>query len=64
MDDKLNDNLNKTKVIKSKRQPNNLKQILTHAKFSQTNNDENYEVKRCNDRRCKVCEILIEGKSL
>ena len=62
MDDKLNDILNNTKVIKSKRQPNNLKQILTHAKFSQTNNDENYEVKKCNDRRCKVCEILIEGK--
>ena len=59
---KLNDILNNTKVIKSKRQPNNLKQILTHAKFSQTNNDENYEVKKCNDRRCKVCEILIEGK--
>ena len=62
MDDKLNDILNNTKVIKSKRQPNNLKQILTHAKFSKTNNDENYEVKKCNDRRCKVCEILIEGK--
>ena len=62
MDDKLNDILNSTKVIKSKRQPNNLKQILTHAKFSQTNHDENCEVKKCNDRRCKVCEILIEGK--
>ena len=30
--------------------------------FPITNNDENYEVKKCNDRRCKVCEILIEGK--
>ena len=41
IDDKLNDILNDTKVIKSKRQLNNLKQILRHAKLSQTNNYEN-----------------------
>ena len=52
--------LDNTELINSKRQPKNLKRMLTAAKF---NKNHNTGVKKCGDKRCKVCEILIEGNT-
>ena len=46
------------KLIHSKRQTKNLKQILTRAAFEQ---GECYKVTKCLAARCKICDILIEG---
>ena len=57
-DPKMNDILSNFKIIKSKRQPNNLKRLLTKAKFS---NCDHHEVKRCHKPNCGLCVHLIEG---
>ena len=49
---KMNDILPKFKIIKSKRQPNNLKRLLTKAKYS---NSDQHEVKRCQKPICGLC---------
>ena len=54
----MNDILSNIKIIKSKRQPNNLKRLLTKAKFS---NSDHHEVKRCHKPNCGLCVHLIEG---
>ena len=59
-DPKMNKVLSNFKLIKSKRQPNNLKQLLTKAKF---NHDSNHEVKRCNRPNCGLCIHLLESNS-
>ena len=55
-DEKMNDTISKYKFIKSKRQPYNLKRLLTKAKFT-----SNYEqtVKKCNRPNCGLC--ILEG---
>ena len=57
-DPKMNDILSNFKIIKSKRQPNNLKRLLTKAKFS---NSDHHEVIRCHRPNCGLCVHLIEG---
>ena len=47
-------------IIKSKRQPQNLKRILTNAKFSLNDNCEN-SVTKCGRSNCGLCSQLIEG---
>ena len=47
-------------IIKSKRQPQNLKRILTNAKFSLNDHCEN-SVTKCNRSNCGLCSQLIEG---
>ena len=59
--EKMKNVLQNTQVIKSKRQPKNLKQILTNAKF--VNNLEKPNVYKCNGHLCGVCDIIIEGNS-
>ena len=54
----MNDILSNFKIIKSKRQPNNLKRLLTKAKFS---NSDHHEVKLCNKPNFGLCVHLIEG---
>lgn len=51
--------LNKS-IIKSKRQPRNLKQILTCAKFTETEQNDN-KVTRCGRSNCRLCPYLLEG---
>ena len=46
------------KLIQSKRQPPNLKNILTQAKFCTLNKQC---VSKCNSPRCQLCEIIIQG---
>ena len=53
----MNKVLSNFKLIKSKRQPNKLKRLLTMAKF---NHDFNHEVKRCNRPNCGFCIHLLE----
>ena len=51
--------LNNTKLIVSRRQPQNLKRILTKAAFSE--NRPTPEVTRCSEPRCGTCDIIITG---
>ena len=48
--------------LKSKRQPPNLKKILTKAKFSK-NSKEHFEVTKCNEPRCGLCKHLKVGST-
>ena len=52
--------LSKHKILKSKRQPFNLKRLFTKAKL--TSNDT-YEVKKCNTPNCGLCTHLLERNS-
>ena len=56
----MNKVLSNFKLIISKRQPNNLKRLLTKAKF---NHDSNHEVKRCNRPNCGLCIHHLESNS-
>ena len=50
----------KNQLIKSKRQPPNLKKILTRARYDE--NETIAEVKKCGKANCGLCIHLIEGK--
>ena len=55
----------KNKVfLKSKRQPPNLKRLLTKAKFT-SNIDNGYQcqVTKCKEPRCGLCKFITEGSS-
>ena len=56
----------KNKVfLKSKRQPPNLKRLLTKAKFTNNiNNDCQCNVTKCNEPRCGLCKYIKEGPSI
>ena len=60
-DEKMRNILSKHKILKSKRQPFNLKRLLMKAKF--TSNDI-YEVKKCSRPNFGLCTHLLEGNSL
>ena len=51
------------KFLKSKRQPLNLKKILTRAKFYDPNGIQ-YNVSKCNDPRCGLCEYMAIGPQI
>ena len=57
--DKNQEILDTTKIIKSQREPKNLKRILTSSPFGENTTQE---VTKCNNERCKVCDIIIEVK--
>ena len=57
----MNEILSNLKLIKSKRQPNNLNRLLTKAKL---NHNVDHEVKRCNRHNCGLCIHLLEGNSI
>ena len=46
-------------MIKSQRQPKNLKRILTSSIFGKNTTQE---INKCKNKRCKICDIVIEGK--
>ena len=56
---KMESTLKNTDLIVSRRQPKNLKQILTKAEFS-----ANEGVTKCNELRCGTCNIIITVDSL
>lgn len=51
--------LSKTDIINSRKQPKNLKRLLTTSKFEK--NTTLPQITKCGDKRCKLCSILIEG---
>ena len=57
---KIKEILDTAKIIKSQRQPKNLKRILTSFTFGENTTQG---VTKCNNKRCKICDIIIEGKS-
>ena len=60
-DQKMNAILQANTIIKSKRQPANLKRLLTRAKF-----DENIQIatiNKCNRPNCGLCKCMIVGNS-
>ena len=59
-DEKMRNILSNYKIIKSKRQPYNLKRLLTKAKF--TSNDT-CAVRKCTRPNCGLCIHLVEGTS-
>ena len=48
--------------LKSKRQPPNLKRLLTKARFT-NKPKEDYKVSKCNEPRCGLCKYISEGSS-
>ena len=57
--DKIREILDTTKIIKSQRQPKNLKRILTSSTFGKNTTQG---VTKCKNKRCNICNI-VEGKS-
>ena len=58
--DKIKEILDITKIIKSQRQSKNVRKILTFSTFGENTTQG---VTKCNNKRCKICDIIIEGKS-
>ena len=57
---KLKNKIENTKIIPSKRQPQNLKRILTRAKFTSENRiDSKPKVTKCDDKRCETCKQIV-----
>ena len=46
------------RIIQSKRQPPNLKKMLTRAKFTMEETDSQAKIQRCKGTRCKTCHEL------
>ena len=59
---KMESTLKNIDLIVSRRQPKNLKQILTKAEFS--NSAIKRGVTKCNEPRCGTCNIIVTGDSL
>ena len=60
IDRKMQKTLKNVKYIGSKRQPPNLKRLLTQAKFQPLQTEEGGSFK-CKDKRCKTCPLIHEG---
>ena len=58
--DKVKEILDTTKIIKSQRQPENRKRILTSFTFGENTTKG---VTKCNNKWCKISDIILEGKS-
>ena len=57
---KLKNKIENTKIIPRKRQPQNLKRILTRAKFtSDSLIDSTPKVTKCDDKRCETCKQTV-----
>ena len=59
-DETMNKILQEFRIIKSKRQPRNLKKLITRAKFCDIRESPN--IKKCNRSNCGLCEHLITEK--
>ena len=56
-DETMNQILQEFQIIKSKRQPRNLKQLITRAKFNDANESPN--IRKYNKSNCGLCDHLI-----
>lgn len=62
-DQTMREALSNSKLIKSKRQPPNIKKILTKAKFEEQQSKNSHNVFKCKRPNCALCEYLEEGES-
>ena len=60
-DSEMSKILSKSKIIRSKRQAPNLKQLLTKARFSYKVNMVN-KVTKCNRSNCSLCQHIVESE--
>ena len=60
-DQKMNNILQTNTIIKSKRQPQNLKRLLTRAKFDDI--VQIASINKCNRANCGLCKCIIVGNS-
>ena len=60
--DKMNRVLQRRKIINSKRQPKNLKRILSKSKFDFIPKEAC--VSKCGTPRCKTCPDILEGSTI
>ena len=58
--DKIKEILDTTKIIKSQKQTKNLKRILISSTFGE---NATLGVTKCNNKWCKIYDMIIEGKS-
>jgi hypothetical protein len=58
----LKDIINQKEIIYCRKQPPNLKKLLTKAKF--TSREEIFTVSKCEDPRCGTCDFLRTGNSI
>ncbi|KAJ8020006.1 hypothetical protein HOLleu_41826 [Holothuria leucospilota] len=59
---KMNTVMKDVRLIKSKRQPRNLKKMLTQAKFEDS--ESTSQISKCNRPRCKICPIIMQGEKI
>ena len=62
--EKLKDLITPNTVIQSKRQPPNLKRLLTKARFDPQQNEEPKVVSPCEDKRCGTCKYIHSGPDI
>ena len=60
-DQTMRETLSTSKIIKSKRQPPNLKRLITKAKFTEQKIKTSNKVFKCNRPNCALCECIEEG---
>ena len=60
-DQTMREALSTSKIIKSKRQPPNLKRLITKAKFTEQKIKTSNKVFKCNRPNCALCECIEEG---
>ena len=58
---KTRDIFKRFKLINARRQPNNLKSLLTSARLRVP--EKQYRVTKCGTSRCNLCDAIIEGSS-
>ena len=56
--------LTNTTLMKSKRQPNNLKKLLTKAEFTDNEQQTPPTISKCNRPNCKLCLYIEEGTAV
>ncbi|XP_071132786.1 uncharacterized protein [Mytilus edulis] len=60
-DEKMRRLINTETLLQSKRQPQNLKRLLTRARFDQ---QRTFSVSKCRDSRCGACPYIHVGKGM
>ena len=60
-DEKMNKIITETKFIKCKRQPPNLKRIITRSEFKE---ETTAYVRKCGESRCGLCDYIVEGNCI
>ena len=60
-DDRMKTILENHSIIKSHRQPKNLKEILTEAKFEDQSNNVSDKISKCGSPKCGIRNNIIVG---